>query len=108
MRVPRVRFTVRRMMIAVAIIGATLGSMVSIVNWLTWSRDCHRRASVHRRAGDYESLMAGDHRPEYGFHPYLATKYERRAAHHVQMRLKWERAAWHPWTQVAPDPPEPK
>ena len=30
-----------------------------------------------------------------------------RADYHERMRRKWSRAAWLPWTRVAPDPPMP-
>ncbi len=34
--------------------------------------------------------------------------YERKIAHHVTMRAKYERAARYPWLPVAPDSREPK
>jgi hypothetical protein len=31
-----------------------------------------------------------------------------RAAHHGRLKRRYERAAWHPWLPVAPNPPEPR
>jgi hypothetical protein len=36
-----------------------------------------------------------------------AAKWEELVIYHMQMRRKYERAAWFPWLPVEPDPPEP-
>jgi len=96
MRVPRVRFTVRRMMIAVAVVGAMMG-------WFALQRRAERfqqRAAAHGRkaeaARDYMAL---------GIYNPTLTKHH---AYHEEMRRKYDRGVLHPWLFVAPDPPEPK
>jgi hypothetical protein len=107
MRVPRVRFTVRRMMVAVAVIAiaTTLGI------------NLYRRSQRFRRiAAEFviKEDMATEWNPpgttlvrnappgEIG----LEAK-PRNAAYYTLMRMKYERYARRPWLLTTPDPPEP-
>jgi hypothetical protein len=120
MRVPYVRLTVRRMMIAVAAVAL-----------LMFAVDCVRRSSVYRHQADLYAL-AEDHalwvahkteeverywqdHPEkraeamsrlYHWHgPEPARKL---AAYHARLKRKYHRAMWRPWEAVEPDPPFPQ
>lgn len=91
MRLTRPRFTVRWLMIAVAIVAVVLG----LSRWL-WNRsvafraiadvhNAHRMGSIPMHTGNLPWLM-----------------------YHIEMEKKYDRAARYPWLPVAPDPPEPQ
>lgn len=104
MRLPRVRFTIRRMMITVA-----------VVSILVWAVKLHQIADSHRaRAyrskqhwgaawrgmyqktdGSYSSILGNENRDLHMFY-------------YRSLKEKYERAARYPWISVAPDPPEPE
>ena len=105
-RIPRFRFTIRWMMVAVAIVAVALGMKV-----------------LNDRASGYRS-RASDHRLEAEFHnkpshmemmkvdgtlldlvepPNLP-----RVEFHNRMSRKYARAARYPWLPVEPDPPGPE
>lgn len=114
MRWPRVRFTVRRMMIAVAITGVTLG--VGLV--------LHRRAAAYRSRAAYHEAKAvtwmGVHaendawatdtsNPERASRAQWAVEQAWAAiVYHRNMCDKYLHAARYPWLSVEPDPPEPE
>jgi hypothetical protein len=94
MRMPRVRFTVRGMMVAVAVVAVTIGA--------------ERRSSAFRAAAHYHATQVG-----CGLCPYDKGDPElegwlRRRGYHVRMRQKYRLAMWLPVLPVAPDPPAPK
>jgi len=114
MRRPRFRFSVRRLMIAVAIVGAVLGA-----DRITSTR----RAEYAKQAEEYERLLGVlSFVREYGFlscyyglekfpRMYNARTAPRHAAwvaYYEGQHRKYERAARYPWWPVAPDPPEPR
>jgi hypothetical protein len=90
---PRLRFTLRRLMVGMAVVAGIFGS----ARWL------------HVRSRDYRNLAAYYGKQEMqswvGRHRLRLTdageKYRR-------LRLKYERAARCPWLLVEPDPPEPE
>jgi hypothetical protein len=100
MKLPR--FTVRRLMVAVAIVGLTLGFEVirrRRVAFLEIARLNDNTASVLR-----SELSESD---EPGPHGDPITM--RRLADYCDaMRKKYELAARYPWLPVEPDPPEPQ
>jgi hypothetical protein len=111
MRFPRVRFTVRRMMVAVAIIG--------IVVWLGIAGGRHWR--YRRLAASYaskESLARNFSSGELTATRITfflkrpcgesTTSVMAHLGYYAEMRAKYDHAARHPWLPVAPDPPEPK
>jgi hypothetical protein len=90
MRLPRVRFTVRRMMVMVAI----SESVMAPAAWLAPRADrFHNRAIEHLRLM-HESVRDASGRDASGYHAVVC--------------LKYRAAASYPWLPVAPDPPEPK
>jgi hypothetical protein len=131
----RVRFTVRLMMVVVAVTGIALGTLVIT---------SRRRATFSDRARHHaEEIFAAeeeippdpawedhwmsdnpDERPPAGsFHPpgwYPPSDADppwfrswrmsqaRRIAYHESMMEKYARAARYPWLPVEPDPPEPE
>lgn len=122
MRLPRFRFTVRGMMIVVAIIGTGFGG---------YRMHRHRlrslgRAQSHAESESHCSFMwsevpaypdfrwPGDLRPsrtpdEIRKAVEVArSSWDRKIEYHAARRRKYERAARYPWFPVAPDPPEPE
>jgi hypothetical protein len=87
MRVPRVRFTVRRMMVAVAVVGLLLGGAA-------WMR---RRSLWHLglAISHTEESVAWQIDPP-------------RAIHLARLAERHARAARYPWLPLAPGPPGPK
>lgn len=81
MRVPCVGFTVRRMMVAVAISAIGIGAGVWAERMWRYTRDLRKHAAVHR-ATERLMLSIGD---------------GRKAEYHTLMRHKYEDAARHPW-----------
>jgi hypothetical protein len=131
MRLPRVRFTVRRLMIAVAIVGVLLAAGLE-ARWMHRKyREYATRASLHSYCERLYSEWASsdikkeaDRRSKFekngqaGFDDWvlhLADYYGRRAAketlwanYHARMKSKYEVAMRRPWLPVEPDPPEPE
>ncbi len=115
MPVPRVRFTVRRMMVAVAVLAILLG----VYGWVLRLR----RMSVEflaeaRRHADMEQVLRTiigvsgrdsfvDISPGPGV-PSRRTTAGAVAEHEAALGRKYERAARYPWLSVAPGPPEPE
>ncbi len=92
MKLHRVRFTVRRLMVVVAIVGITSGLAV-------WCAKMHRLSrSYLARSGYYE--LRYDANP-----PSPSAKVR---DWEWQMMMKYQRLAMTPWNPVEPDPPEPK
>jgi hypothetical protein len=115
MKIPRVQFTVRRMMAAVAVVGLAFG----IFRLWTLRQLYLEKAANHAGFRAYvlmskDSIMHWENRwtdqrtgkpakyPWPAGPPFVPaiTKY------HDDMRLKYERAARYPWLPVAPDPPD--
>jgi hypothetical protein len=88
MRLRCPRFTVRRMMVAVALLGLALGFLAE------------RRARFLRIAARYEQATLA-YRTYGGFYMPRGFFYD------LEMESKYKRAARYPWLPVMPDPPEP-
>lgn len=91
MRLPRVRFTVRRLMVAVAVVGLLFGM-----------------ADRSRRFSAIADLYGG-----YRVQASVTTPEEIRQlkewnAYRKAFYLKYRRAARYPWLPIESDPPEPK
>src|SRR4051812_46996523 len=112
MSLPRVRFTVRRMMLAVAIAAVALGSTAELKR----RSDRFRRLAeehnqrvivgrmVTRRGGGTREFFydrSGNPVPEWERHLL-------KDAWHAKLKIKYYEASRHPWLPVPPDPPEPK
>ncbi len=86
------RLTVRQLMVAVAIIGSSLGILIQRSERFRW--------------------IAAHHRGEVPILPPVKPvgmddKLWRLLQWHRSMARKYEHAARYPWLSVAPDPPEP-
>ena len=93
MRVLRFRFTLRRMMVGVAVVGIILASI---------NMQRRRRALLWRAEfeGDVATLLQSNRR--HGAAPTELIHY------HSALQAKYAGATRYPWLPVAPDPPEPK
>jgi hypothetical protein len=102
MRLPRVRVTIRRVMVAIAVMAVVFGVWV-------------RRKQFLDRARYYAdaSLSPISDPPPPGDDALQEWESEQarqreRVEHFERLGLKYERAARYPWLPVAPDPPEPE
>ena len=102
---PRFRFTIRRIMVAVAIVGVIVG---------LWQRS----AEFHRKAvalafSSWPQRLVPDRLPfivipeMYRARDEKRRRLERWESWRIAMSAKYERASHYPWFPVAPDPPEP-
>jgi hypothetical protein len=92
MRMPRFRFTVRRMMVAVAIVG--LASGVLIERHRRFDRLAKEHINEYWKYVPEDELRPREPNPE--------------ADWHLIMYFNYDHAARYPWLPVAPDPPEPE
>ena len=135
---PRFRFTVRRMMVAVAIVSILIGAeamrrrrevlaskasssrLRQGVNQRMveeWDRLMPKVIRIVRESERLASSRPGDDEAKrslskterkYQSVTREVKTYERNARHWQMVAEKYERAARYPWLPVAPDPPEPK
>jgi hypothetical protein len=120
MRLPRLRFTVRRMMIVVAVLAGLLGIREG---WQTHNRRWAARYGTmaneyHTAAGKVIAVFDREHPTDYDWDPKKWTDTGKR-----QWELIWElvyyrdcsywlqgkhqRAVWHPWEYFASNPTAP-
>ena len=105
---PRFRFTIRRMMVVVAVIAIVLGVLG------LWQRSAAFGSIAERHSEEelsfialaLDALTARDG-------PRLPTGLTQRMlmsrdVHHHKLARKYRRAARYPWLTVEPDPPEPE
>ena len=97
MPIPRPRFTVRRLMIAVAVVAVLLGVVVGLKR----RSDRFRAIALRYAAKHKEDRMAYDVVADEG-------RFLRRYDYHLSMQRKYEMATERPWLPVPPDPPEPE
>jgi hypothetical protein len=105
---PRFRFTIRRMMIAVAIVGLTLG----LAGLWRRSKDLRRLAEEHDNLEqsilpvviDAASTPSDPRLPQGASIRSLLCQ----AEYHRKLSRKYWRASARPWLAVEADPPEPK
>jgi hypothetical protein len=129
MPLPRVRITVRRLMVAVVVVGIILGSIAQVLRLRRFARAHEAKAAEIRiamkarsinaeTAGNTEEAirrMASEYPAQANSLLPGASKYQRsREAHkrkvdyYERLLEKYSRAARHPWLTVSPDPPEPE
>jgi hypothetical protein len=125
MRIPRVRFTIRLLMIAVAVVGVflTVARLVYLwrryealaaihaskeVTYVRQAQGCERKHDWCAQQATLQPPSARD-----GTWERLATAsgvsahdLRRLAAYESRLKRKYERAARHPWLLVTPDLPE--
>jgi hypothetical protein len=97
MQMPRVRFTVRRMMVAVAMLAA----IMAVGAGLQRRRDRFERLFSHHRG------LAGP-RVIRSFDPGNPVFKTARGRWHWDLSMKYGEAARYPWLPLPPDPPEPE
>jgi hypothetical protein len=105
MKIPRVRFTIGRLMFAVAVVGLLLGAIVGVENR---RRRFLALASIHRaKMIAWEEVGSSEASRER--FDISGRKVSLEADRwHSQMAEKYKRAAERPWLPVEPDPPEPE
>ena len=96
MAVPRVQFTIRQMMVLVVVVASCAYAAV-----LKKRTDSFRqRVSSHSR--EWFKTLPCHHGPyNYAMLNRASSNY------HLELILKYEAAAKHPWLPVDPDPPAP-
>ena len=120
MRLPRVRFTVRLLMIVTAVVAVWFWVLFTCQRHARYQTllDIHAdgvsraegsvlvnapRIDLLRRRGTRDPRAAAE-----AAEVTETVKYMRQlATHHEHMRQKYTSALWHPWSAVEPDPPEP-
>jgi hypothetical protein len=109
MRLPRVRFKVRRMMIAVAVVAMVTGMYGLARRSTIYESKARLNADREVLSRDLMASFANPDRPEVveicrqEYAVNLA-----RAEHEGRLKLKYLHAARYPWHPVEPDPPEPE
>jgi len=110
MWLPRVQFTVRRMMVAVAVVGLLLATGM-------WAAKMWRLSRGHRAITSSHATLEAEVRfwvaewercPGSALRTQMMGEQARKADNSRRMMLKYDRAACYPWLPVAPDPPEPE
>jgi hypothetical protein len=99
MRLPHPRFSLRWMMIGVAVVGIMLGFEITRrrqEGFLSMARLWDNTEFTSRQAADSTPGPHGD-----------PVAMRRLAEYAHNLRMKYERAARYPWLPVEPDPPEP-
>ncbi len=111
MRWPRVRFTVRGMMVMVAVVAVSLGTCRAVERLRVRAFEYQIAEGVHAwaerlhaHAQKYEGACLGWASPPFRANPKIDS---RLATYHAALRRKYEYAASHPWFPVEPDPPPP-
>jgi hypothetical protein len=118
MRMPRLRFTVRQIMFATAVVAITI---TAEQKWMNYRRmvEFHRIREIHCRRSIplAEALARGERfepKDEHGNPAYVCGTIMRgirespwRAAYHARERQKYEHALWCPWEEVEPEPEPP-
>jgi hypothetical protein len=112
---PRFRFTVRRMMVAVAIAAVLLGvwawverrraRLSAIANWHHGQIIC---VFFGFPGPDGEYVYEATDAPQKSGDPPVSLHQQRIDTWHREIAVKYWRAAEYPWLPVAPDSPEPK
>ena len=105
MTLPRVRFTVRRMMVAVAIVASLFGAGRVWSQWTGYRRaaELHGHIAVCLRRPEPKLFE-----PDFGncCGPSGSDRVLM-ADYHERLRRKYESAMWTFWRLVPPDPPPP-
>src|SRR4051794_37377361 len=103
MRRLRLRATVWRSMVAIALIAAVMGLAVS-PRWRTCSQEADYHASEERsflqvaHSFDGRAATLPENGPEATVSKVLAAAFRQKAADHARSRGRWERARWSFWT----------
>jgi hypothetical protein len=113
----RTRFTVRRMMVAVAIVAVLFGAAVELPRlWVLrqqylglaekygyWEIRLNGAVEIRQELTYYSTSQPLGPEPS----PERLAKMKDQADHYARLRAKYERAARYPWLRIVPDPPVP-
>jgi hypothetical protein len=107
MNVPRVRFTVRRLMVAVAVAAIGFGSIAWVIRMRTLSADYRRRAKEFERLTFRigSTVKTPDGRL---VNPHDDENNQLRNAWAWPLAARYLRLSYYPWLAVEPDPPPPE
>lgn len=116
MCLPRLRFTVRGMMLVVALAAAAMGAFMSWVRFGQLARDYRNGATYFalREAQNLEAvaqlqreIAAAEKRDDvveaHRLRTYFLPEGRYWAAYHGRMKRHYERAASHPWERLPPE-----
>jgi hypothetical protein len=115
MRLPRVRFTVRRLMVAVAILAVVFGvTLESIRLGRRWAY-YHRRAAYYEQSEELFRFIGRGERQAAASTSGQAAKRslqqaaecELRVPFYAELKRRHRYAEWRPWTSLPPDPDPP-
>jgi hypothetical protein len=118
MRLPRMRFTIRRMMVAIAVVAAILGLIEERRARFRRISLAHTREQANLNLTDLDVYLIIEPR-QTGANPSPSTikaeaarmratiPFSRFLDHHARMAEKYQRASSRPWLLVASDPPAP-
>jgi hypothetical protein len=112
LRVPRMRFTLRSMMVGVAVLAWLTFCAQTIARWQLFRKlaQSHAAHEVRLRA-EVAPVLEFVRETGYWGCGVLQSAVEaecERAEWHCQLKLKYQRAALHPWLPLEPDAPEPQ
>jgi hypothetical protein len=115
MRLPRLRFTVRRLMLVVALAAVTIwGAMWQVSRhysdryWRIIATSSFRDLDDHRTAGRYLLRAQEEDAETASWLRELAKQVNSRADMHAARARKYQLASRYPWLPVEPDPPLPR
>jgi hypothetical protein len=115
MRMPRLRFTVRQMMVAVATLAIVLGVWLwgerrraHFYDLAEWHRHHVLCVIVKTPGPDGKWVYETTYMPRKKGDPRVPLRQQRISAWHREIGLKYWQAARHPWLPVQPDPPGPE
>src|SRR5262249_28254588 len=117
MRQPSGRFTVRRLMVAVAVVAILFGGMVELPRLWTlrqeylvlaekygyWETRLDGAVGIRQAITYYSARLPRGPEPS----PDRLARMKAEASYYAGLRAKYERATRHPWLPVAPDPAPP-
>jgi len=98
---PRPRFTVRRLMVAVALVAILLGAGLQ----LEQLRDRYRAEALQYAQMEWVARATAWSRVRYVCD---AVRNERRARHYGALKRKYDFASRYPWLPLTADPPAPE
>jgi hypothetical protein len=106
MRLPLVRFTVRRMMVALAVMAVVMG----IIEGLRRRRDSFQRRAIEcaqRVSAGIMDEQSARITNRFNHDVRTGSAYNQLVEHYDALRVKYEQAAARPWWIVSRDLPEP-
>lgn len=117
LRPARMRFTVRRMMIAVALVAVLMASAIELPRlWVLrrqylglaekygyWEIRLNGSVAIRQDLSYYSTSQPRGPEPS----PARLAEMKDQAAYYARQRAKYEHAARYPWLTVAPDEPVP-